>query len=73
MSLGNIELGRHSPAVLRPLSFRGVVMDFPLLVTILAICAYGLIVLYSALEESSSLLLRQGVRLGVAFGAFVVV
>jgi rod shape determining protein RodA len=48
-------------------------MDFPLLVTILAICAYGLIVLYSALEESSSLLLRQGVRLGVAFGAFVVV
>ncbi|MDH3417933.1 MAG: rod shape-determining protein RodA [Gammaproteobacteria bacterium] len=73
MSLGSIELGRHPAAGLRPLSFRGIVVDFPLLATILAICAYGLIVLYSALEENSSLLLRQGVRLGIALGAFVVV
>ena len=73
MSLGSIELGRHPAAAFRPVSFRGVVVDFPLLVTILAICAYGLIILYSALEENSSLLLRQGVRLGIALGAFVVV
>ena len=69
MSLGSIELGRNPAAVLRPLSFRSVVVDFPLLVTILAICAYGLIVLYSALEENSALLIRQGVRLGIALGA----
>ncbi len=73
MSLGSIELGRHPAAVLRPLSLRSVVVDFPLLVTILAICAYGIIVLYSALEENSALLLRQGIRLGVALGAFIVV
>ena len=73
MSLGSIELGRRPAAVLRPLSFRSVVIDFPLLGLILAICAYGLIVLYSALEENSALLLRQGVRLGIALSAFVVV
>ena len=73
MSLGNIELGRHPAAVLRPLRFRSVVMDFPLLVTILAICAYGFIVLYSALEENSALLIRQAVRFGIALGTFVVV
>jgi len=73
MSLGSIELGRHPAAVLRPLRFRGIVMDFPLLVTILAICAYGFIVLYSALEENSALLIRQAVRFGIALGTFVVV
>jgi len=72
MSLGSIELGRHPAAVLRPLSFRSIVVDFPLLAIILAICAYGLIVLYSALEENNALLFRQGIRLGVALGAFVV-
>jgi len=70
MSLGNIELGRHPAAVLRPARFRGIANDFPLLVTILAICAYGFIVLYSALEENNALLLRQAVRFGIALAAF---
>jgi rod shape determining protein RodA len=70
MSLGNIELGRHPAAVLRPARFRGIANDFPLLVTILAICAYGFIVLYSALEENNALLLRQGVRFGIALVTF---
>ncbi len=73
MSLGSIELGRHPATVLRPMNARSIVVDFPLLATILVICAYGLIVLYSALEENSALLLRQGIRLGVALGAFFVV
>jgi rod shape determining protein RodA len=41
--------------------------------TILAICAYGFIVLYSALEENNALLIRQGVRFGIALAAFVVI
>lgn len=73
MSLGSIELGRHPAAVLRPPHFRSVVVDFPLLVTILAICTYGFIVLYSALEEDTALLLRQGIRLAVALATFIVV
>jgi rod shape determining protein RodA len=73
MSLGSIELGKHSAAALRPLQFRSVVIDLPLLVILLAISAYGFIVLYSALEENSALLLRQGIRLAIAFGAFLVI
>jgi rod shape determining protein RodA len=73
MSLGSIELGKHPAAVLRPLRFRGVVVDFPLLVILLAISGYGFIVLYSALEENSALLFRQGVRLAIALGTFLVV
>ena len=73
MSLGSIELGKHPAAVLRPLQFRSVVIDLPLLVILLAISAYGFIVLYSALEENSALLLRQGIRLAIAFGAFLVI
>ncbi len=70
MSLGNIELGRHPASVLRPMRFGGVAVDFPLLVIILAICAYGFVVLYSALEENQALLFRQGVRFGIALTAF---
>jgi len=73
MSLGSIELGRHPAAVLRPLRFRSVVVDFPLLVILLAISAYGFIVLYSALEEDSALLVRQAVRLAIAFATFLVI
>jgi len=73
MSLGSIELGRHPAAVLRPLRFRSVVVDFPLLLILLAISAYGFIVLYSALEEDSALLVRQAVRLAIAFATFLVI
>ncbi len=73
MSLGSIELGKHPAAVLRPLRFRSVVVDVPLLVILLAISAYGFIVLYSALEEDSALLVRQGIRLAIAFAAFLAI
>jgi rod shape determining protein RodA len=48
-------------------------LDGPLLVGLLLICVFGLFVLYSAVGESSRLLLNQVVRLGVAFVAMFIV
>ena len=47
-------------------------IDPVLLLTILAICAMGFVVLYSAVGESGSLLLRQAVRCGAGLCAFLV-
>ena len=51
----------------------GLNMDGPLLSGLLLICAFGLLVLYSASGESSSLIINQAVRLGVAIVAMLVV
>lgn len=48
-------------------------LDPPLLVGILAICAVGMMVLYSASGESVDTLMRQAVRLGVGFGLMLVI
>ena len=48
-------------------------LDAPLLLGLLAISAFGLVVLWSAGGQSESLLMRQVVRLGIAFGAMLVV
>jgi rod shape determining protein RodA len=48
-------------------------LDGPLLVGLLLICVFGLFVLYSAVGESSRLLLNQVIRLGVAFVAMFIV
>lgn len=48
-------------------------LDSPLLVGILAICAVGMMVLYSASGESVDTLMRQAVRLGVGFGLMLVI
>jgi rod shape determining protein RodA len=73
MSLGTIELGRHPAAVLRAPRFGGVAVDLPLLAILLTITAFGLIVLYSALEQNSAQMARQGVRVLLAFLTFFVV
>ena len=52
---------------------RQVHMDGPLLWGLLAICGFGLIVLYSAVGERPDLLLQQAIRLGVAFVALLIV
>jgi len=58
-------------------SFAGLVrslnMDGPLLVGLLLICAFGLLVLYSAAGKSTYLIVNQAVRLGVAIVAMFVV
>ena len=48
-------------------------IDGPLLVGLLLICGFGLFVLYSAVGESSRLLINQVIRLGVAFVAMFIV
>ena len=48
-------------------------LDGPLLGGLLLICAFGLVVLYSAVGESNRLLMNQIVRLGVAFVAMFIV
>ncbi|MGW8370184.1 MAG: rod shape-determining protein RodA, partial [Gammaproteobacteria bacterium] len=48
-----------------------IVVDYPLLLTLLIVAGFGLIVLYSAAGQSSSAaLLRQGVRLAAGLFAF---
>ncbi|MED5535634.1 MAG: rod shape-determining protein RodA [Pseudomonadota bacterium] len=73
MSFSSTDLAIGSTAVLRPLRLRGLVMDAPIVLTVFAICALGFVVLYSAVGENESLLLRQAVRFAVAMLAFVVV
>jgi rod shape determining protein RodA len=46
-------------------------MDGILLFGLVLVSAFGLAVLYSASGQSSDVLLRQGIRLGLAFGAMV--
>lgn len=48
-------------------------LDAVLLVSLLAVSAMGLFVLYSAAGQSQDLLVRQLVRLGIAFGAMALV
>ena len=48
-------------------------LDGPLLGGLLIICAFGLVVLYSAVGERPDLLLQQSIRLGVAFVAMLIV
>ena len=59
-----------------PLTSFGLVMrrlhiDGPLLFGLVILCAFGLIVLYSAVGESDRLLMNQVIRLGVAFVAML--
>ncbi|GAB4346686.1 MAG: rod shape-determining protein RodA [Gammaproteobacteria bacterium] len=46
-------------------------LDLPLLFLLLLLCGAGLLVLYSASEQNADLLLRQLLRLGVAFLALL--
>jgi rod shape determining protein RodA len=51
----------------------GMKLDGPLLVGLVSICAFGLVVLWSASGQDSSMLVRQVIRLGVAFAALLVI
>lgn len=66
-----------SPKVAAPRNFSELIrrlnIDGPLLGGLLLICVFGLFVLYSAAGESSSLLVNQAVRLGIAFIAMLIV
>ncbi|HEU4619375.1 MAG TPA: rod shape-determining protein RodA [Gammaproteobacteria bacterium] len=72
MSLGSIELGVKTRKALKTPLFGSLVIDLPLLITLVAVSALGFVVLYSALGADPSLLLRQGARAALAFCAFFV-
>lgn len=48
-------------------------VDIWLLLSILAICVMGLLILYSASGEDQQLLVRQGVRIAVGLGAMLII
>lgn len=68
-----LEPGVHPAAAGTRLLGRIVVPDLPLVLSSLAVCALGLVIVYSAVDQSVPLLLRQGVRLFIAVLAFVFV
>lgn len=45
-------------------------IDLPLLVGLMILCGLGLVILYSAGGQNMDLLIRQGTRIGMAFGLF---
>lgn len=64
------------PSVTEPVSarfLRATHMDFPLLFGLLLLCGLGLIALYSAGDQSASMMIRQVVRLAAGFAAMVVI
>jgi rod shape determining protein RodA len=72
MSLGSIDWGsapRDSVRGARPF---GINMDMPLLVTLLLVTTLGFVVLYSAVGENLTLVIRQGMRFAFAFTIFFV-
>ncbi len=74
MATATIDWGAKQQRPLQSLLPGGISLnvDLPLLLTMLAITGFGFIVLYSAVGENGSLLLRQAVRCGVGFCAFIV-
>jgi rod shape determining protein RodA len=72
MSPSSIEFGYGPSRVLRRFRFDSIVVDYVLLLTLLAIIGIGAIVLYSAAEQSTDLMLRQGVRIVAGLTVFFV-
>lgn len=48
-------------------------LDIPLLLALMALCAFGLVVLYSAGGQELSIIVRQGVRMLIAFAVMLAV
>jgi len=61
---------RHSLSLSRRI-MTGLKLDAPLLAGLVMICGFGLVVLWSASGQDSGLLMRQLVRLGLAFAVMV--
>lgn len=59
--------GHDDPHGAQPGLLQRIHLDVPLLVALTALCAFGLVVLYSASDQSMHAVERQLVRLGIAF------
>lgn len=73
MSVGSLEYSSVSERVPKPFRFRMPIMDVPIFLTLFVVTGFGFIVLYSAVDGEPSLLIRQGVRILLAFCAYLVV
>jgi len=71
--LQNIDVTTARPASLTGQIMQDLKLDGPLMVLLLAVAAVGLIVLYSAVSGNQALMVRQLVRLGIAFCALLLV
>ena len=69
---GSRDIESSSGISLKPLGLSRIVIDPSLLLLTVVVCCIGLVVLYSATNESNTLLIRQSVRFAVAFAAFLV-
>jgi rod shape determining protein RodA len=75
MSLGTLDFGHSRRRGFRASGFSGagaLNMDFPLLLTLLAITALGFVVLYSAVGSDTGLLIRQSTRVAIGFAVFLI-
>jgi rod shape determining protein RodA len=80
MSLGTLDFGHSRRRGRRASGFSmgGLNMDFPLLLTLLAITALGFVVLYSAVTVNTTvgadngLLIRQSTRVAIGFAVFLI-
>jgi rod shape determining protein RodA len=73
MSLGTLDWGGGYTGGRVGYRRRGLVLDVPIVITVLLISALGLVVLYSSTGGNMAPVLRQSVRLGVALCAYLVV
>ena len=72
MSLASIEWGAKPRKALGTPLLGKLVVDIPLLLTLVAVTIIGLVVLYSAAGEDPSRVVRQGMRAALGFVAFFV-
>lgn len=72
MSLSSIEWGAKPRKALGSPLLAKLVVDLPLLLTLLAVTSFGLVVLYSAGGEDAGRVARQGARAALGFAAFFV-
>ncbi|MFO7285930.1 MAG: rod shape-determining protein RodA [Gammaproteobacteria bacterium] len=72
MSLSSVEWGAKPRKALGAPGLGKLVVDLPLLLTLIAVTAFGLVVLYSAAGEDLGRVARQGVRAALGFAAFFV-
>jgi rod shape determining protein RodA len=71
-SLGSVDWGPRYGAGPRSFGIRNLVIDLPLLLIVAAIAAIGFVVLYSAVGEQTSAIVRQGMRFSAGLVAFIV-
>jgi len=72
MSLASIEWGAKPRKALGSPLLGKLIVDIPLLLTLVAVTGIGLVVLYSAAGEDMSRVVRQGMRAALGFAAFFV-